>query len=149
MSRLDVQPNSLLLCGYWVLGVRQPRLTTHLLLMPRLRDSGGIPLLPLHAFMICTRTYSPFNYQFTRQQHQNWRKATMMMMMMMVTIQHWQCSTGCINISITIRLTNLFRKFIKIHALTCLFPHFLLDNHYFGHTNAGITVVTYCCLNVY
>jgi hypothetical protein len=53
--------------------------------MPRLRASEGIPLLPLHAFMIRTGTYLPFNYQFTRQQHQNWRKATTMMM---VTIQH-------------------------------------------------------------
>jgi hypothetical protein len=39
-------PLSILLSGYWVLGVRQPRLTTHFLLLLRLRVSGGIPLLP-------------------------------------------------------------------------------------------------------
>jgi len=37
-----------ILCGWGV------KLTTHLHLVPKLRMSGGIPVLPLHAFIALT-----------------------------------------------------------------------------------------------
>jgi hypothetical protein len=40
-------------------------LTTHLNLVPRLRMSGAIPLLPIYAFMACTRTTVPCEIRTT------------------------------------------------------------------------------------
>jgi hypothetical protein len=44
------------------------KLTIHFLLVPRLRLSGAIPLLPLHAFMACRGTL-PLPLYLVAKQH--------------------------------------------------------------------------------
>ena len=67
-------PSSLLLNGYpwlflWVQSSRWIRLAIHLYLVPRLRMSGAISLLPLYSFMACIGTtfYQPRQWGATNQ----------------------------------------------------------------------------------
>jgi hypothetical protein len=57
ISRLSVVPTQPSV--HWLLGFK---LTTYLHLVPRLRLSGAIPLLPLYVFMAWTGTALPFYY---------------------------------------------------------------------------------------
>jgi len=68
MSRLALGSISLLFIGYWgTASLVSKAATTQLHLVPSLRMSGTIPLLPIHVFMACRGTKLPVHACCTMQ----------------------------------------------------------------------------------